>query len=134
MERGGGQDPALPARVAPVEEVGKHRTHPGAGVRHRGAHGQTVPRKVPTETRRWHNHLNPAINHEAWSKQDDEILFDAHRRLGSKWKEISKLFTGRYFPPHSEPTTPSKTTSTQQCDAAYAASASWQAAIRPPSL
>ena len=41
---------------------------------------------------RWHNNLNPAISNQEWSQRDDEVLFDAHRRHGSKWKEISKLF------------------------------------------
>jgi hypothetical protein len=54
-----------------------------------------MPREVTPSIPRWHNHLNPAINHEAWSRHDDEVLFEAHGRHGSKWKEISKLFEGR---------------------------------------
>lgn len=41
--------------------------------------------------------MNPNINHDEWSKEEDETLFEAHRRLGSKWKDISKLFQGRYL-------------------------------------
>lgn len=54
-----------------------------------------MPRKVLSPSRRWYNHLNPEIDNKAWSSSDDQKLFQAHRQLGSRWKEISKLFPGR---------------------------------------
>jgi hypothetical protein len=45
-----------------------------------------MPREVQLFLPRWHNHLNPGINNKEWSKKEDEILFDSHRRYGSKWK------------------------------------------------
>jgi hypothetical protein len=31
---------------------------------------------------RWHNHLNPDVNKEAWTPGEDLILEEAHQRLG----------------------------------------------------
>ena len=31
---------------------------------------------------RWHNHLNPNVNKEAWTAAEDVILEEAHVRLG----------------------------------------------------
>lgn len=40
---------------------------------------------------RWHNHLNPDVNKEAWTSEEDAILEAAHQRLGLV------LFFGFYF-------------------------------------
>jgi len=31
---------------------------------------------------RWHNHLDPHINKEAWTVEEERIMADAHRALG----------------------------------------------------
>ena len=46
--------------------------------------------------RRWYNHLDPTISREPWTQPEELIIFEAHRRMGSKWKEIAKLLTARY--------------------------------------
>mmetsp|Transcript_126445 Transcript_126445/g.188671 ORF Transcript_126445/g.188671 Transcript_126445/m.188671 type:complete len:348 (+) Transcript_126445:163-1206(+) len=44
---------------------------------------------------RWHNHLDPNINREPWTEEEDDLLIEKHQQLGNKWAEISKFFTGR---------------------------------------
>ena len=45
---------------------------------------------------RWKNHLDPNLNKSSWTPAEDMALLSAHRCLGNKWSEISKLLnTGR---------------------------------------
>ncbi|CAI0455093.1 unnamed protein product [Linum tenue] len=44
---------------------------------------------------RWHNHLKPDIKKDAWSKEEDEKLIQAHMEMGNKWAEIAKRLPGR---------------------------------------
>ncbi|MCD7469523.1 DNA binding transcription coactivator transcription factor [Datura stramonium] len=44
---------------------------------------------------RWHNHLNPAINKEAWTQEEELTLIRAHQAYGNKWAELSKYLPGR---------------------------------------
>jgi len=46
---------------------------------------------------RWHNHLNPAINKEAWTQEEELILIRAHQMHGNRWAELTKYLPGRYF-------------------------------------
>jgi hypothetical protein len=44
---------------------------------------------------RWHNHLDPLILRTPWTLEEEQVLFEAHQRLGNKWADISKILAGR---------------------------------------
>ncbi len=44
---------------------------------------------------RWHNHLNPLINKNPWTNEENLRLFILHQHFGNKWAEIAKYFNGR---------------------------------------
>lgn len=44
---------------------------------------------------RWFNHLSPEVRKTNWTPEEDQIIIDAHQKLGNKWTAISKLLDGR---------------------------------------
>lgn len=44
---------------------------------------------------RWHNHLNPLINKNPWTQEEEWILFLSHQLKGNKWSEITLILQGR---------------------------------------
>ncbi|CBI20888.3 unnamed protein product, partial [Vitis vinifera] len=55
-----------------------------------------LPGRIGKQCReRWHNHLNPAINKEAWTEEEDLALMHAHQIHGNKWAELTKFLPGR---------------------------------------
>ena len=44
---------------------------------------------------RWHNHLDPIVNKENWTENEENILFSKHLEYGNKWSDISKFLPGR---------------------------------------
>ncbi|KAF8379453.1 hypothetical protein HHK36_028889 [Tetracentron sinense] len=57
---------------------------------------KSLPGRIGKQCReRWHNHLNPAIKKDAWTKEEEMALIHAHRIYGNKWAEIAKCLPGR---------------------------------------
>jgi hypothetical protein len=44
---------------------------------------------------RWRNHLDPEVNREAWTEQEDQILIELHDRIGNQWVKIAESLPGR---------------------------------------
>ena len=43
---------------------------------------------------RWHNHLDPVVNKENWTEEEENILFSKHLEYGNKLSDISKFYQG----------------------------------------
>ncbi|KAL8171674.1 hypothetical protein V2J09_023478 [Rumex salicifolius] len=57
---------------------------------------QHLPGRIGKQCReRWHNHLNPTINKEAWTQEEELILIHYHQIYGNKWAELAKFLPGR---------------------------------------
>ena len=55
-----------------------------------------MPGRIAKQCReRWCNHLDPSINRQNWTKEEDKIIIDTIRKIGTKWSEIAKLLNGR---------------------------------------
>ncbi|KAI9918371.1 hypothetical protein PsorP6_011743 [Peronosclerospora sorghi] len=37
---------------------------------------------------RWVNHLSPDVNKEAWTEQEDLVIFNTRDRIGNRWADI----------------------------------------------
>ena len=44
---------------------------------------------------RWYNHLNPNINKDPWTDEEDRLIIEEHGVKGNKWAEIAKVLPGR---------------------------------------
>jgi myb proto-oncogene protein len=44
---------------------------------------------------RWHNHLNPEIQKNRWTEEEDTLILQYHAIYGNKWSEIAKHLPGR---------------------------------------
>ena len=67
-----------------------------AGAHHWSVLAGYLPGRLGKQCReRWHNHLNPNIKKETWSLEEDLTIINAHRQMGNKWADISKILPGR---------------------------------------
>lgn len=44
---------------------------------------------------RWHNHLNPTINKNPWSEEEDRLIYECHKKWGNQWSRIAQFLPGR---------------------------------------
>ncbi len=53
------------------------------------------PRDAKQCQERWTHHLDPNINHNPWTEEEDEQLLRLHKTHGNKWVDIAVFFQGR---------------------------------------
>ncbi|XP_074303825.1 transcription factor MYB3R-5-like [Silene latifolia] len=57
---------------------------------------KSLPGRIGKQCReRWHNHLDPAIRKDAWTKEEESLLAYYHHIYGNKWAEIARFLPGR---------------------------------------
>jgi hypothetical protein len=44
---------------------------------------------------RWHNHLDPQISKEPWSREEECLLYKLHKEHGNRWAIIAEKIDGR---------------------------------------
>lgn len=55
-----------------------------------------LPGRTPRQVReRWVNYLSPAITHDPWTKEEDELIMKLVANFGKKWAYISRSFNQR---------------------------------------
>eukprot|EP01043_Picozoa_sp_COSAG02_P040120 COSAG02_NODE_3220_length_7154_cov_12.889157_5_plen_187_part_00 len=64
-----------------------------AVAKHGARNWSNVSKMIPTKNgkqcrERWINHIDPAINREPWTHEDDMKLIEAHSRIGNKWTDL----------------------------------------------
>lgn len=58
--------------------------------------GDLSRKRTPKQLReRWNHHLNPYVNKNYWSENEDNILFSLQKNIGNKWLEIANFLEGR---------------------------------------
>ncbi|OHT16476.1 Myb-like DNA-binding domain containing protein [Tritrichomonas foetus] len=55
-----------------------------------------LPGRIGKQCReRWRNHLDPDVNREPWTPEEDNNLMALHEQFGNQWVKISQMMPGR---------------------------------------
>jgi hypothetical protein len=71
-------------------------THHGVGNIKWSVIAAKLPGRLGKQAReRWYNHLDPGLNKEPWTLEEDKKLMDLQKTMGNRWCEIAKMLQGR---------------------------------------
>ena len=57
---------------------------------------ELLPGRIGKQCReRWRNHLDPSINHEPWTPEEEALLEQKYREIGPRWAKIALAFEQR---------------------------------------
>jgi hypothetical protein len=66
------------------------------GEKYWAALARQLPGRIGMQCRdRWMNHLNPEVNQNPWTPEEDTILIRLHALYGNKWRIIASMMRGR---------------------------------------
>ncbi|OHS96390.1 Myb-like DNA-binding domain containing protein [Tritrichomonas foetus] len=55
-----------------------------------------LPGRIGKQCReRWRNHLDPDVNRDPWTEEEDNILIEMHEKIGNQWVKIAEYLPGR---------------------------------------
>lgn len=55
-----------------------------------------LPGRIGKQCReRWRNHLDPSVNRNPWTPEEDQLLFQLHSIHGNRWVKIAERMSGR---------------------------------------
>jgi hypothetical protein len=73
-----------------VELVQKYGTKKWSAI------AKELPGRLGKQCReRWYNHLDPDINKDAWTAEEDRMVLELRQQLGNRWAEIARRMRGR---------------------------------------
>lgn len=56
----------------------------------------SFPNRSPAEVeQRWRQRIDPSTKKTSWSKEEDRVLQEMHKKFGGKWKLIANYLPGR---------------------------------------
>ena len=57
---------------------------------------QTGTKRTTKQCRnRWMNSLDPSVNHQDWTPEEEQTIYNLQKQLGNKWADIAKRLNGR---------------------------------------